>query len=416
MATDRENQLRCSSNGRQVLALFFIVLLSGYLSSADAKYASIVIDADSGKVLHEANADTLNYPASLTKMMTLYMIFSALESKKITLDTRWKVSRTAARQPPSKLGLGRGQTITVRNCILALTTKSANDIAVVAAEGLAGSELRFAQKMTQKARKLKMKHTTFRNASGLPDPRQRTTARDISLLAVALMRDFPEYYRYFSTRAFRYGRRIYKNHNKLLYSYRGTDGIKTGYIRASGYNLAASTVRNGRRLVGVVMGGRTSKARNRHMVSLLDSGFTKLQREVPQIVERKIANRPLIISSTKNQTVVKPARLNRPYVEYSKQLRKQEKRTWGIQVGAFSFFKPAESAASRAKIAAPELLKTSRLTISPARSGQKRLIYRARLFGIAEQQARKACERLISKNISCITVPPSSRHVALTPR
>lgn len=412
MATNHKTQLQ-SSNGRIVLALVFALLMVTHLSTANAKYASIVIDADSGKVLHEANADTLNYPASLTKMMTLYMVFSALNSKKISLATRWKVSWAASRQPPSKLGLKKGQTITVENCILALTTKSANDVAVVVAEGLAGSELRFAQKMTLQARRLKMKRTTFRNASGLPHPKQKTTARDISTLALALMRDFPEHYRYFSTRAFKYGRRFYKNHNKLLYSYRGTDGIKTGYIRASGYNLAASTVRDGRRLIGVVMGGRTSRARNRHMVSLLDNGFAKLQREGPRVAAKRPENRPLLISSSNNKTKVKtPRPTSTPFMEYAKQLKKKQKLTWGIQVGAFSYFKPAESAASHAKITVPQLLNSSRLVVSPIRK-QQRLIYRARLVGIAEQQAREACQILIAKNISCITVPPSRQHAAL---
>ncbi|MGH8500448.1 MAG: D-alanyl-D-alanine carboxypeptidase family protein, partial [Methylococcales bacterium] len=271
-----------------MIAFLLILMMVGYLSVANAKYASIVIDAESGQVLHEENADALNYPASLTKMMTLYLVFSALERKTITLATRWKVSSTAATQPPTKLGLKAGRTITVQDCILALVTKSANDMAVVVAEGLAGSEFRFARMMTEKSRELSMRQTTFRNASGLPDEEQMTTARDIAMLALALFRDFPEYYRFFSTRDFRYGNRLYRNHNQLLHSYPGTDGIKTGYIRASGYNLAASTVRNGRRLIGVVLGGISSNDRNQQMMTLLNRGFAMLEGE-RYTLDRKFA-------------------------------------------------------------------------------------------------------------------------------
>jgi len=244
---------------------------------AQAKYASVVIDAETGEVLHAKNSNTRNHPASLVKMMTLYMVFDALEKRQFKLNQGLRVSRRAAGMPPSKLGLRRGQTIRVKDAILALVTKSANDVAVVVAEAIGGTESQFAQKMTKKARQPGMKRTTFRNASGLPNRRQLSTARDMATLANALIRDFPQCYHYFATKRFKYRGRSYRNHNKLLRTYSGTDGIKTGYIRASGYNLVASSVRNGRRVIAVVFGGKTSRSRNRHTATLLDRGFKRLK-------------------------------------------------------------------------------------------------------------------------------------------
>ncbi len=256
----------------------FLALAAAMLTAApaQAKYASVVIDAETGEVLHAKNSNTRNYPASLVKMMTLYMVFDALEKRKLKLNQGLRVSRRAAGMPPSKLGLRRGQTIRVKEAILALVTKSANDVAVVVAEAIGGTESQFARKMTKKARKLGMKRTTFRNASGLPNRRQLSTARDMATLARALIRDFPQYYHFFATQKFKYRGRTYRNHNKLLRTYSGADGIKTGYIRASGYNLVASSVRNGRRVIAVVFGGKTSRSRNRHTATLLDRGFKRL--------------------------------------------------------------------------------------------------------------------------------------------
>lgn len=416
MINDSKLRLGYASNRQTMIAFLLILMMVGYLSVANAKYASIVIDAESGQVLHEENADALNYPASLTKMMTLYLVFSALERKTITLATRWKVSSTAATQPPTKLGLKAGRTITVQDCILALVTKSANDMAVVVAEGLAGSEFRFARMMTEKSRELSMRQTTFRNASGLPDEEQMTTARDIAMLALALFRDFPEYYRFFSTRDFRYGNRLYRNHNHLLHSYQGTDGIKTGYIRASGYNLAASTVRNGRRLIGVVLGGSTSKARNRQMMSLLDQAFARLERGQPGPARSSFVNRPSIVPTDANPSVSKTTdQLRAIFGNRSNSIEERAIQIWGVQVGAFSQFKLAESAVSRARTIVPKLLETSRTMISPFRN-RYGFIYRARLIGITKQDARKVCEILESKGISCITIAPSNQPAEFTSR
>ena len=260
-----------------VLALC-IVAISQVFAAADAqaRYASIVIDAENGEVLRSRSADVRRYPASLTKMMTLYLLFEAIDDGKLSLDSKLKVSKRAAGQSPSKLGLRAGSTIRAEDAIKALIVKSANDIAVVVAEALGGTEVEFARKMTRKAKSLGMSRTSFRNASGLPNRKQRSTARDMAQLARALMRDFPHRYHYFDDQRFRYKGRAHRSPNKLLGRYRGMDGIKTGYIRASGFNLVASAERDGRRVIAVVFGGRTARSRNAHMANLLDLGFTRI--------------------------------------------------------------------------------------------------------------------------------------------
>ncbi|NJL07531.1 MAG: D-alanyl-D-alanine carboxypeptidase [Methylacidiphilales bacterium] len=220
-------------------------------------YAAIVVDANTGKVLHESEPDALRHPASVTKVMTLYMLFEQLEAGRLKLDSQLPVSPRAAAQDPTKLGLRPGSTIEVEDAIRALVTKSANDAAVVIAEAIGGDEASFAAMMTRKARALGMSRTTFRNASGLPNPDQVTTARDLSLLGRAIQERFPRYYRYFSTRQFAWRGNSIANHNKLLGRVEGVDGIKTGYTRASGFNLLTSAKRGGRHVVGVVLGGRT---------------------------------------------------------------------------------------------------------------------------------------------------------------
>ena len=242
------------------------------------KYASIVIDASSGRVLYERNSRDARYPASLTKMMTLYMLFEALDAGRIAPDAQLPVTAYAARKPPSKLGLRAGQHIDVRTAILALCVRSANDVAAVVAEYLGDTEDRFAAMMTARARELGMHSTTFRNASGLPDAEQRTTARDMAVLAVALRQRFPHHYHYFSNREFAYAGKVVRGHNDLLGRVAGVDGLKTGYIRASGFNLATSVGRGGRRIVAVVMGGDSAAIRNAHMEELIETYLPRASR------------------------------------------------------------------------------------------------------------------------------------------
>ncbi len=241
------------------------------------RYGSIVIDAQSGYVLSEKNPDKKLFPASLTKMMTLYLTFEAIEKGTLTKSQRIPVSANAQYQPPSKLGLEAGYSIRVEDGILALVTRSANDAAVVLGEAVGGSQSRFARLMTFKAQQLGMRNTRFANASGLHDPEQYSSPRDMAILSQALMRDFPRYYRYFSTPSFTYNGITSLNHNKLMATYPGMDGLKTGYVYASGYNLAASAVQGNKRLIGVVFGGRTSASRNSTMRDLLDAGFERMK-------------------------------------------------------------------------------------------------------------------------------------------
>src|SRR5471030_3027070 len=244
-----------------------------------ARYSSIVVDAASGDVLEEVNADQLRHPASLTKMMTLYLTFEALRDRRIALDQPVPVSPYAASMEPTKLGLTPGTRLTVEQAILGLVTKSANDAAAAVAELLGGSQDRFAQMMTLRARALGMDHSTFMNASGLPNAEQWTTARDMAILSRRLINDFPGYYRYFSTPSFAWHRQVIVNHDNMLRTYPGADGLKTGYTEASGHNLVTSAVRGGVRLVGVVLGAATNPERDIHMASLLNQGF--VQMDVP---------------------------------------------------------------------------------------------------------------------------------------
>jgi D-alanyl-D-alanine carboxypeptidase len=242
-------------------------------SSDNARYAAIVVDAESGEVLFSRYADSRRFPASITKVMTLYLTFEALSEGKVKLDDVLTVSSHAASQPPSKLGLSSGQTISLDNAMRATAVRSANDMAVAIAEHVGGSESRFAARMTAKARELGMNQTQYVNANGLPDSRQITSARDLSILARAVMRDYPQYYRYFGLHDWAYNGREYRNTNGLLRGGNGYDGMKTGYTNASGYNLAASSVRDGKRLITIVLGGRTTASRNAHVAALMDTGF-----------------------------------------------------------------------------------------------------------------------------------------------
>ena len=239
--------------------------------TASSRYAAFVIDAKTGKALHEANADSLRHPASLTKIMTLYMLFEQLEAGKIKLNTQMPVSSEAASQAPTKLGVRPGQTLEVEDAIKALVTKSANDAAVVVAEALGGDEDTFAKQMTRKARSLGMNKTIYRNASGLPDDEQVTTAREQAILGLAIQERFPRYYRYFSLASFSYRGHAMRNHNKLLGRVQGVDGIKTGYTRASGFNLVSSVRRNDRHIVAVVLGGSSGGQRDARMRTLIES-------------------------------------------------------------------------------------------------------------------------------------------------
>ncbi len=380
------------------VAFVALILLAASPASA-RRYAAIVIEPETGKVLHAVNPDMRAYPASLTKMMTLYLLFEALDNGKLTLDQKLPVSRLAQRRAPSKLGLKRGQKISVRDIIGALVTKSANDAATVLAEALAGTEVRFARLMTAKARALGMKRTVFRNASGLPNRRQRSTVRDMAVLAVALARDYPQYYHNFSLPAFRYKGRRYRNHNRLLTRYSGTDGVKTGYTSASGYNLAVSVERGGYRLIGVVFGGKSARWRDRRMSQLLTRSFKSLN-DTPETVANDVAGKTASAAPAKKRrakrTAAKSRRARRP------PRARRPRNDWSVQVGVFKRYAPAHLAATRAARAVPVLLRSP---VSIVRDeGDGGYVFRARITSMSEVRARDACRKLKKKKIDCLVV------------
>jgi D-alanyl-D-alanine carboxypeptidase len=260
---------------RAVLFALAAIVWSASPAFAD-KYAAVVVNMDTGQVLHDRNGDAPRYPASLTKVMTLYLVFEALDSGKLDLSDRMKVSRAAARAQPSKLGLKEGATIKVDDAIRALVTKSANDVAIVIAEKLGGTEAKFVAQMNAKAKELGMLSTTFRNSSGLPDSKQVTTARDMARLGEAIYMDHRNRYSYFSLPSFTWSNRKHLNHNELLKSVAGVDGIKTGFTNASGYNLMASAERDGQRVLAIMMGGKTGRARDNHVADLIEAAFLDL--------------------------------------------------------------------------------------------------------------------------------------------
>jgi D-alanyl-D-alanine carboxypeptidase len=261
---------------------------SAHVDSYSPPTSWIVVDGNTGAVLHTSNPDALRHPASLTKIMTLYLLFERLEERTIRLDTLLRVSDHAAKQPPTKLGLTPGQTIAVEDAIKAVVTKSANDAAVTIAENLAGDEVKFAKLMTEKAHALGMSHTNYVNASGLPDDDQNTTARDQALLGRAIQERFPHYYKYFSTKVFVYRGKVMRNHNQLLGVVGGVDGIKTGYTRASGFNLVTSVHRDGRYIVAVILGRHSASERDAYMRELIKAHIKEasLRHSAPVIVER----------------------------------------------------------------------------------------------------------------------------------
>lgn len=402
---------------RGILILLVAAVFAMACPPARAQEAALVIDAETGSILYAFQEDTEFYPASLTKMMTLYMAFDALRAGRLQPGQKLRVSRKASRQPRSRLGLRQGRTISVQDAVLGLITKSANDAAVVLAESLAGSEADFARAMTVKARELGMAHTVFRNASGLHHPAQMTTARDMGKLAMALLRDHPEQYRKFATRQFAWRGRRYQNHNPLLGSYEGADGIKTGYIRQAGFNLVGSAVRNGRRIIAVVLGGSSSGNRDWAMTTMLDYGFARLEDKArPETA----MNLPYIVNIDDEQAVQlavrtvaepallaeapAPARARPPQRMPRLQLAEAAVAgSWAVQVGAFPNSVPAKEAALSAKAKAPELLGEAMLAIPTVTRGGNRF-YRARLVGLTETSARTACRRLAAQDIPCLAI------------
>ena len=401
------------------------------------EFEAIVLDATTGRVLRSANADVPTHPASLTKMMTLYLTFEALNQNRLTLDQMLPVSEEASSRAPTKLGLMPGETVSVHDLILGLVTRSANDAATVLAEALGGggSEGAFVERMNQKARLLGMTHTFYRNPSGLPDPDQITTARDMARIALALYHDFPREYRYFATREFVFRGDVIKTHNHLLEWYQGADGIKTGYVHASGFNLAASAVRDGRRLIGIIMGGTSARSRDDIMANLLDQGFADIATPASgataiAAVAPKPAAAPAAIPAVIAQAAVaqgdaetsrdKPGLLNTAKealrhlspvsrAEASTGAQERVADSWAIQLGAFR----SEAAAAHAVRSAAALPAAhgKQEEIVPPPAGEKPPLYRARLVPFTPKSAEAACAALHKKKMDCSVVRPGT-HLA----
>jgi D-alanyl-D-alanine carboxypeptidase len=394
-------------------------------SSGSSIAASIVVDMNSGQVLQSQSPDTRRYPASLTKMMTLYMLFTYMRAGVITPDSDLLVTPYAASQSPTKLNLKPGSTIRTRDAIGALVTLSANDVAVTVAENLAGTEGNFARMMTKKAQAIGMMSTVFRNASGLPNDEQVTTARDMAILAQHLIRDFPEYYDCFQTKYFSYNGRRYRNHNHLLFGYKGTDGIKTGYTRAAGFNLTASVQRGDKHLVAVVLGGRTGAQRDAAMRRLLDQTFPKAiaaKQAAPYVASLDVAAPPRP-TPKKQVFALASAGPSAQTVRFGGQSEAQAARTpvvastaaegdtdateatgpFHVQVGAYTTQAEATSRLGEVQGRAASLL-DGHPPVSMMFQKDDTQWYRARFAGFSQDNARSTCAELKRMSLDCIVM------------
>lgn len=435
--------------------LFLAVCLFMPLSSARAeggnpRYASLVMDADTGQILYQRYADKSLHPASLVKMMTLLMAFEAIENGKLSLRDRVTVSRHAASMSPSKLDLPAGSSIRVEDAVYALVTKSANDVAVALGEKIGGTESHFADMMTERAREIGMNGTRFKNASGLHNAAQVTTARDMARLARFIIGNYPRYYEYFSTRQFTYMGQTYRNHNRLMETYPGMDGMKTGFIGASGFNLVASAQRNGHRLIGVVFGGQTASSRNAHMKKLLDNGFNDLNvlmaqarppapvpdrkpgkavalasagdgaSSLPEDARKWASIKPMLQSQSFRALIGEgdydPAETRRFETgmaainaikglhQVSLPEQSQTAESWSIQVGAFESRIKTDQAIRNARKRLDADLAQAQAVIVPLRT-QEGVLFRGRLGGYSKEQALRACGQISD----CLPVSPQAQ-------
>jgi D-alanyl-D-alanine carboxypeptidase (penicillin-binding protein 5/6) len=407
----------CRLKKRSLVAFAVAAAMNIYAAQAYAGSAHFVVDANTGKVLSSENADVINHPASLTKMMTLYLTFEALHNGQLSWEQRITMTKNGANTIPTKLGVPAGKTFTVREAVLGMIVKSANDAAEAMGDHLGGSEAQFAGVMTRKARQLGMSRTTFRNGSGLPDGRQVTTARDMATLAIALMRDYPKEYGLFAERSFMFRGRKITGHNNLMYRYKGMDGIKTGYTNASGFNLVSAVNDNGRHVVGVVLGGKTARSRDARMASLLDAtmprasvrngtaiarlsvktDFDLAQETIPLPV---VADRaaPIEVASISNDiTNSIPASVAKPGTS--------ERGGWEIQIAASDSDAAAQNLLAKAK--ADALGKYGEIsTYTQRTTSRSDTLYRARFSGFGSRSAAmSACKALKSHSYACLVLP-----------
>jgi D-alanyl-D-alanine carboxypeptidase len=400
------------------------------------KYAAIVLEASSGRILYERMSNEARYPASLTKMMTLYLLFEQLQKGALTLSTPLTASQYACSQEPTRLGLKPGDQVTVEDAIKALIVRSANDVAVMVAEHLGGSEYAFASRMTQKAHELGMARTTFANASGLPDTSQKSTAWDLALLSRRLVTDFPQFYPYFRSQSFYWGGRSFEGHNNLMKFFDGADGLKTGYTRVSGYNLASSATRKGTRLIAVVMGGRSARDRDIQSAELLETEFSKigLGRPTPVIM----AMSPLVLDDEEAAAADQAASSFRPDAsspvtmaaagtppapapvaaaaaprdvgqgDTSDQARRATPVVagtgqWGIQVGAHVAREKAETQLRDVQSKMRDLLGQAKSAIVEL-DVRGETFYRVRFGAFTPAKAESLCDQLQKRGTSCLVV------------
>ncbi len=409
----------------------------------EGRYGSIVVDVDSLEIIHARQIDAQRYPASLTKLMTLYLVFDALEQGQLTLDQALPISRNAQNTPPGKLGVKMGQTITVHQAIQAVAVKSANDVAVVLAEAVGGSEAGFAEAMTARAASLGMLKTQYSNPHGLPNPLQVTTARDMAKLATAHLNNHRKYYHYFGQTKFRYKGKTYKNTNGLLHWLDGVDGFKTGYTRASGYNLVISAKRDGHRIIAVVLGGASNKSRNTHMQDLIERSFDTIGVTTPKTVVASAASTfaastPAKVKPKTTRTIIRepvPTKIDvrqksvkssvkssvRPITAVRLRGRNQKAVTivtsgpkvnlqpaaldqaWAIQIGAFN-----TKFAAQAQIdgVAPLIGRGGTPSIASVQMAD-RTLYRARYSAMTFEQAHAKCRALSALKTGCRVISPA---------
>ena len=429
----RQGWARLRGAARYLLALSLVLAAAGVPAGealakkkSDTPFvaAAIVVDMNSGTILHAQDADAVRHPASLTKMMTLYVLFGYLRAGNITLDSDLAVTPFAASQAPTKLGLKPGTTIKVSDAIKALVTQSANDAAVTIAENLAGTEENFARLMTDTGRRISMTNTTFLNASGLPNDDQVTTARDMATLAAHLIHDYPDYYSVFETRYFTYNGRKYRNHNKLLFGYKGTDGIKTGYTRASGFNLTASVHRGNKHLIAVVLGGRTGSQRDAAMRALLDKNFATASDTKPlpaQLTASLVGAPPPALPAVKKPAfalapanpatssaasaegdIAEPALPLKVSLSSSKDTAKPVRYAgdYHVQVGAFMSEADAENRLGMVQQRAVDLLDGHLPFTTSFMKGDQEW-YRARFAGFSKDDAQSTCAALKKRSLDC---------------
>lgn len=434
-----------SFRGVAILLLTIGLLAAPAAPAMAAQYSAIVMDMRDGRVYSAVAPDRRQHPASLTKMMTLYLVFEALENGQLRLDQKVRVSRHAARQPPSKLYLKPGQRVSIRSLIRAAALKSANDAAVALAEAVAGSEKDFARLMTAKARALGMTRTTFRNATGLTARGHLSTARDMALLGRHLFFDFPQYFNIFGRRStYAAGKRIWST-NRLLSTYRGADGIKTGYTRAAGYNLVATAERGRERIIAVIMGGKSSRWRNARMRRLLDLGFEKAPTRVAMVPPRRqvvVARAPLpsakpgapatgmellarAIASPAKASVPEMSSIYAPLYAALPAARPgsarapaiaataedgppmpRPKPTWAVEIGAFG--DAVEAALSMSDLSLDETAEPSDATpvIAVTRAAGGTPVYHARVVGLRPAEASRLCASLSEAGRPCRPLPP----------